>query len=280
MGGKSSKQKTERELPSFISGTIERTLPRIEGGRRGGGAFSVPRETLLSDFIPLAPQQLDALEGIESLAREGTPIYGASEDALMGLLNPGDFTESPGFQSTVNRALQRVVPGLRDPFSVGGGGPGGLENFLLGEGVTQATGNIAADQYNRDRATQMAALGMAPQVAGQRFDDMMRLLGVGETMRGFDRERLLSDYGIQQEEADRLKEMIGVLQPFMGLAGNFGTTTTTDTPGVSPLGAAASLALMGAGTAGSLGWRPFAGGGTPTGYGSTRPDVWQLIMGG
>lgn len=252
MGKKSSKQETERSLPDWMQGPTSRTLSLIEGGN-GTGAFDIPRETLLSDFVPFAPQQLSALSGMEGLARGGSPLYGASEEALMGLLNPGDFTQSPGFQSVINRALERVVPGIRSPFaSPASGGGSALENRLLGEGVAQATGNIYQDQYNRDRAMQLNAIGAIPQVRGQRFEDMARLFGVGEAYRGADRERLVSDYGQQEEERQRLTEMVALMQPFMNLSSGFGTTEQVSTPGSSPLGTALGLGLTGAGIFQSL----------------------------
>lgn len=263
-GGKTSgKTKSETKLPGFVGGPLQFLINRTVGAPGFDSPFGDPRTVLPSDFIAPDPAQLQALQGMESLIGEGSPFIGPSQQALLDIINPPNIFDSPGFQSQVDTALQRVVPGIRDQFA-GGGGSGGIEANLLGQGVTQAIGNLTADQSRFNTEAAMRAIGMTPGVRAQQFTELDQLFGLGDTRRGFEREQLLSDVGRQEEERSRFMEMLGAVIPLLNIGSRAGTTTSTSRPGFSPIGTALGLGLTGAGVAGGLGWQPFTGGGTST----------------
>ena len=259
MGKSSGETETSVELPGLVTSPLTKLIARLGGFPGFRGAFDQPREVLPTDFIPLDPTQERALGGIESLATAGSPFQASSEAALLNLLSPDpNIFQSPQFAQQLQGAVANVVPQIRDQFNVGGGA-GGLESEALGRGVGLAAGQIAANQFNADRAAQINALGLVPGFNAERFSDLQRLLSVGDVRRGVEREQLTADVGRQEEERQRLTELTGVLAPLLGIGAGGATTTQRSEPGFSPVGTGVGLGLLGLGLFGP--GAPFALGG-------------------
>lgn len=212
----------------------------------------------VTDFNPYSTQ---AMEGMASRAQAGSPLVrnaqGVVNDTLQGnYLNAGN----PYFASMANRITENVLPSITAQWAGAGRGTGNNQVVeAASQGLGDAIGQLAYQNYGQERANQMAAIGMAPQLAAQDYYDLERLDQVGQVYEGKERERIADAMARwqagQDQESNALREYMGFTEPinqaYGTQVGNTQGTTTSQTQ-QSPWQTALGLGMMAA--------APFSGG--------------------
>lgn len=193
-----------------------------------------------------SPHTSEALGRQYARGQAGSPLLRASQDYTQGLLT--DPQSSPIFDAV----MSETRPGIDSAFAGAGRSGSGLHAEALGRGVTRGLAPYTE-----------AAADRAPGLAREDYYDIDRMGGVGRAIeqqqqRVIDEGRERFEYG-QNEPTRRVMQYMNALSPTAGLGGGTTSTTSGDGKGAgNSLLTAAGLGLGAAGTAGGLGWQPFA----------------------
>lgn len=244
---------TVRPLQSTI-----RQSNRLYRERLGQEYF--PGQTY-AGFDPLQTQAQNM--GIER-ATNGSPLVQGAQGMIGDTLG-GNFLSAgnPYFQNMIHGVTSAVMPGINATFSRAGRTGSDAHGYGLAQGMTDAFGRLAFDNYSQERGNQMQAAGMAPNLAREDYFDIGMLGEIGSerqrmAQRGIDEERARYQFD-QDRRANALRERQAILFPAAGLGGtSTGTSTSTMTTTPDPLQQALGVGLMGASM--------FAGGGPFTGF--------------
>ena len=208
-----------------------------------------------STVAQFSPETNQALGLQTQRALNGSPVMGAANANLLGTLT-GQYLDAgnPNFQTMVDRIKSSVMPAVHNQFA-NAGGPGGLEARAMGQGLGDAIGALAYQNYGDERNRQMQANLFAPQAAMSDYQDIAQLGQVGAA-----KENLA-----QQSINDLVQKYNqGQMGPWQALglyagnvSGNYGGTTTgtstTTTPGANPWSQGLGALLGGVGLMGQTG---------------------------
>lgn len=244
MGGSSSSQ----SVSTTNSQPWESQQPYLKQGYSSALAnLSTPKTYFPgSTVVPFSSQTQAALTGTENLATQGNPVNSAAIGNLQQTLS-GQFLDP-----ATNPAFQKAAQGIQAQLGGMFGGAGRYGSGAMANQGREALTDLAAKTYAGERANQMQALGMAPQISGLAYDDLSRLANVGalrEQQAGAELSDQINRYNFGQNERDQ------AVARYMALVagGSPGSTTTTSTPIYSnPWATGLGLASTGAGLAGSL----------------------------
>lgn len=225
-----------------------------------------------STVVPFSPQTQLALNATQQRAMMGSPVQDAGNQAMLDTIG-GNYlmAENPYFQSAVDAASRGAVrnfqtavqPGVDSTFSSAGRyGSGSHQTAMetaynaLGQQLSDTAGKMAYQNYGDERGRQMTAAAGAPAYAMQDYNDMTRMLGVGQAYEGQAGAQLGDDisrfYQDQQSQKQALADYMALVA-----GGNFGGTTTTQQPiyasGGGGLSGLLSLGMMGAGLMSGMG---------------------------
>ena len=214
-----------------------------------------------STVIPFAPETTAALGATTNRALAGSPLLGGAQEYTGNVL-AGEFTDprtNPFLGDVSDAVLADVQPRVASTFSRAGR-TGGSPLYLeaLGRGVSRGMAPYLFGEYGRERGIQESAAGRAPGLAREDYGDIDRLGRVGATREAQAGEGLadqMARWAFAQEEPGRRA------QAYASTISGFpiGTNETTRTSGGGSKGMdLLGLGLQGAGTAGALGWSPFA----------------------
>jgi len=232
-------------------GQIQQSLPQVEGlyNQRLGQQF-FPGQT----YAGFDPSQTEALGNIEGIARGGGGVTGdalnLTRDTLQGkYLDAGN----PHFGLMAGRIRDQVLPSITSQWAKAGRGTGNLDVVgAAGQGVGDAVGALAYQNYGDERNRMMQASGMAPMLDQARYADSDRLWAAGAERQGMDQkaiqEAMMRYQFDQDKEGNALKEKLGILHPLATL-GKEGTSSSTTTTTPSPLQTAMQGAMMVGGAA-------------------------------
>lgn len=235
----------------------EPAMPSLNRGL--SAANSVYDQRMGQSFFPgqtyanFSPQTNQALTGIENRATAGSDLTRGAQ-GMIGDTIGGSYLSSgnPYFQGMADRVTQSVLPSITAQWARAGRGTGNGEVVeAASRGLGDAIGQLAYQNYGQERGNQMAAAGMAPQLAMQDYADYDRLLGVGgmreaQDQKGITEAMLRYDYD-QNKSANALQEFQGFTVPVAQLGQqSSGVSTQTQQQKQSPVQQAIGLGLMGA----------------------------------
>lgn len=218
----------------------------------------------------VAPSQstLSALSGIESRAMAGSPLM-ASAQQQAGRTISGDYLSgnpffTGAFQAAtrpIEQQFQQNIGDIRSKVSSSGRYGSAAQNQLegraadaLAQGLSDIGGRLAYQNYSDERARQEAAISNAPAMSQADYNDFAKLLAAGTTREGYTQAEIadqLARYQYQMPESRLGTFLSGVYQ---APSGSVQERPIYSNPSQQGLGNLLSLA----GTAGSLGWKPFA----------------------
>jgi hypothetical protein len=227
-----------------------------------------------STVVPYSPATEEALTGMETRARAGSPLTGAAQENILSTVQ-GDYLSpesNPYLTSAMEAATrpmqerftQDVLPGISGAFSQAGRYGSGLmanQQQRAAEAYQRQIGDVTSSMayrnYADERARQQAAAGMAPAMAELDYGDLQRLGAVGGAREKLAEAELQEDVSrfAYQQEAPRqaLREFMATIG-----GGQYGGTETKAQPLYSdPFATGLGYAGTAAGIAGSL----FGGGG-------------------
>lgn len=221
-------------------------------------------------YISPSGATTSALTGIEQRAMSGSPLTQAAQ-AQLGRTISGDYLSgNPFFTGAFQAATRDIgnqfgqnIMDIRSKASsagrYGSGAQTNLENRAatsLANALSDIGGKLAYENYGAERARQESAVRAAPEMAAVDYNDLAKLLGVGTTREGYEQARLADQ--ISRYQYDMPETRLGTF--LTGVYGAPSGSTSTqqrpiyENPSQQGLGSLLSLA----GTAGSLGWKPFA----------------------
>lgn len=211
---------------------------------------------------------LSALSGIESRALAGSPLVPVAQSQLEKTISGDYLSGSPFFTGAFKAAtrpleqqFQQNIGDIRSKVSSAGRYGSGAQTALEGRaaealatGMSDIAGKLAYENYAAERARQDAATQFAPTMAAADYNDLAKLLAAGTTREGYTAAEIadqLARYQYTMPETRLSTYLTGV---YGAPSGSVQERPIYENPSQQGLGSLLSLA----GTAGSLGWKPFA----------------------
>lgn len=206
-----------------------------------------------STVVPFSSQTNTALGQMENRAMAGSPLVTGAQQQTQSTMN-GDYlmAGNPYFDQMAGRIKAQVMPGIDARFEMAGRGGSGLHGRALGEGLGDAMGGLAYQNYGAERQNQLAATQAAPGMAQLDYVDPQMLQQIGATYEGQAGANLqdqINRFNFEQNKPDeKLRQYMTLVQ-----GGQYGGSSTQTQPIYSNsmannLGMAASAASI----AGSL----------------------------
>lgn len=212
-------------------------------------------------FASFSPETEAALAAQSNRAVQGSPLTAAYQGQLTDTLG-GNYlmAGNPYFQNMADKITANVQPGIDADFASHGRFGSGLHGRAIGEGLGDAIGALAYQNYGDERSRQMQAAQLAPAAAQQDYFDIAKLAEVGGSREDLVQQAIneaMARYNYQFEEPwQRLGQYASIVQ---GSAPGGNTSSYTTNPGFRRnLGAGL---LGGAATGAGIG--ALAGGGNP-----------------
>lgn len=200
-------------------------------------------------FAPFSPETELALMGQTSRAITGSPVTESAKRELQSTLG-GEYLDAgnPHFDRMANRITAKVLPQIDARFAVGGGLGSGLHGRAVGEGLGDALGALAYQNYGDERQRMMQGMLFAPQMANQDYFDIAKLGEVGgaledQAQRGINEAIARHEFG-QQAPWQQLGLYNALVQ------GNYGGTTSATSTSQAPRGSIGQ-GMLGGGLAGA-----------------------------
>jgi len=207
-------------------------------------------------FAGLSGETEGALGLQTARALGGNAAQNAANTELTKTLS-GNYLSSgnPHFNAMADRIKASVLPAIDSRFAAGGRAGGGLHGRAIGEGMTDALGSLAYQNFDDERTRMMQGMAFAPTLAAADYTDIAKLGEVGGVRED------LTQQGINEAMA---RHQFGEMEPWQRLGlyqnaiqGNYGgSTSSTGTQFLPRRNLGSSLfggALSGAGLGGMVG---------------------------
>ena len=218
-------------------------------------------------YISPSGATTSALGGIESRAMAGSPLTRSAQSQLQSTISGDYLSGNPFFQGAFQAAARPIeqqfgqnIMDIRSKASsagrYGSGAQTNLENRAatgLSTALADIGGKLAYANYDTERGRQEAAVRAAPEMAATDYNDLAKLLGVGTAREGYEQAQLadqIARYQYQMPESRLSTFLTGV---YGAPSGSVQERPIYSNPSQQGFGNLLSLA----GTAGSLGFKPF-----------------------
>jgi len=204
---------------------------------------------------PFSPAQNQAMSMTQNLVNQGGPqITQDATSSLTPFLNGSYLSaNNPYFQQMAATTAANVLPQINSQFA-NSGGQGGLQARAQGQGLGDAIGNLAYQNYNQGMSNMLGAQAYAPALGQQPYTNIAALSDVGAAQQG--QQQQLTNEQIQKFQAGQQDpwQTLGLYQG--AVSGNYGGTTTGSNSQTiaspNPLTQILGGLTAGAGIAGSL----------------------------
>jgi hypothetical protein len=218
-------------------------------------------------YVDPSSQTLSALSGIENRAMAGSPLLRSAQEQSQRTVSGDYLSGNPFFTGAFQGATRDIsnqfgqnIMDIRSKLSSAGRYGSGTQTNLEGraaEGLATALsdigGKLAYANYDAERARQEAATQNAPTMSQADYNDLSKLLATGTTREGYEQAAIqdqLARYQYEMPETRLASFLTGV---YGAPSGSVQERPIYSNPSQQGLGNLLSLA----GTAGSLGWKPF-----------------------
>jgi len=135
-----------------------------------------------------------AMQALQTRALQGSPLLGAAQAQQLGTVQGNYLSGNPFFQgafapaaqqatSAFNQAIGNIASQASRAGRYGSGAMGDLQTQAAGQlaqSLTNTAGRLAYENYAQERARQEAAATGAPQLGMADYQDIQKLLGVGQ----------------------------------------------------------------------------------------------------
>ena len=201
-GGGGQNTVTRTELDPAVRPYVEYGLAEAKNLYQAPGPSYYPGQTYVS---PSQTTQL-GLQAAQNRAMMGSPLVPAAQAQTLANIQGAYLGGNPFFQGAFTPAAQAAQQSFYDAMGniASGASRAGrygspamqnLENRALGQfsqALTNTAGQLAYQNYEAERARQMAATGAAPQMAQADYQDIQQLLNVGQAQETY-QEMALQD---------------------------------------------------------------------------------------
>ena len=161
-----------------------------------------PGQTYLSP----SQQTQAALQAAQQRATVGNPLTPAAQQQALGTIQGQFLGGNPFFEGAFRGATQAaqtqyqdaVQQALSNASRAGRYGSGAMGTALdrsggaFAQALTNTAGNLAYQNYEAERARQQAMIGAAPELAQQDYQDINKMLQLGQIAEGY-QETALAD---------------------------------------------------------------------------------------
>jgi hypothetical protein len=129
---------------------------------------------------PTAPETEQALALQAARATQGSPLNAwAAQQAQASLGGQYLSAGNPYFAQMAQRVSDAVTPQVNSQFAQAGRYGSGAHAGALGQALGREIGALAYQNYGEERANQLRAAALAPELAAQDYADIDRLAAVG-----------------------------------------------------------------------------------------------------
>jgi hypothetical protein len=218
-------------------------------------------------YVDPSSQTLSALSGIENRAMAGNPLLRSAQEQSQRTVSGDYLSGNPFFSGAFQGATRDIsnqfgqnIMDIRSKLSSAGRYGSGAQTGLEGrasEGLATALsdigGKLAYANYDTERGRQEAAIANAPTMSQADYNDLSKLLASGTTREGYTQAQIqdqLARYQYDMPETRLASFLTGV---YGAPSGSVQERPIYSNPSQQGLGNLLSLA----GTAGSLGFKPF-----------------------
>ncbi len=260
-GSQSSTQNTVAEPWKGVQPYLKSGYANLEQLYGQGAPSYYPGQ----EVAPFAPETEAALQWQTNRALTGSPLTAAAQDQLTQTMR-GDYlmAGNPYLQNAFNAAAapvmrnfsENVLPGVTAQFASSGRTNSGLhQNAVnsattgLNESLSNMAGNMAYQNFGRERDNQIRGMMFAPELANADYSDINQLGAVGSIREGQYQNLLNSD--IERYNYNSNADWQRTMEYLAGLnsAGGGTSSTTVEQPGQSPFssivgGASTGLGIM------------------------------------
>lgn len=219
-------------------------------------------------YVSPSASTSSALTGIEQRALAGSPLLSSAQTQAQKTVSGDYLSGSPFFQGAFKAATRPLeqqfgqnIMDIRSKLSSSGRYGSGAQSALEGRaaeglatGMSDIAGKLAYENYAAERARQEAAIANAPTMASADYNDLSKLLAAGTTREGYDQARIADEIARYQYNMPETRLSTFLTGVYGAPSGSVQERPIYSNPTQQGLGNLLSLA----GTAGSLGWRPFA----------------------
>lgn len=156
-----------------------------------------------------------ALQAAQTRAMQGNPLVPAAQQQTLANIQGAYLGGNPFFQGAFNPAARAAEQSFMDAlgrtgstFSAAGrygsGAMGDIQDRAMGtfsQSLTDTAGKLAYQNYDAERARQMASVAAAPEMAGADYADIQKLLTTGQAQEGYQQMALqdaINRYNYQQ----------------------------------------------------------------------------------
>ena len=168
-----------------------------------GGPQYYPGQTYVS---PSQTTQT-GLQALEQRAMQGNPLLGLAQGQLVGTIGGQFLGGNPFFQGAFAPAAQAATAQFNKAIGdvssaasrAGRYGSGAMERLQgqasnqLAQQLANTAGELAYQNYARERGLQQAATMAAPQLGQADYQDIQNLLAAGQAREGYTGQQLASD---------------------------------------------------------------------------------------
>jgi len=234
--------------------------PYLKAGFKGAESYlkgKGPQYYKGSTVAGFSPEQTQSQRLGAERALAGSPLVDSAQGYAGDVLGGKYLNSFDKNGALFNSISSRVMPAVNSQFLASGRYGSGAQAGQLASGLTNAYAPVAAQGYMAERGLQQGAAGMAPELAMQDWTDLAALDAIGGQKQQLAQKEINDarqrwDF-YQNQPLEKLKNY-GAL-----IGGDYGGVTTSNQPYSEPgfLQKALGIGLMGASTAGDLGWRPF-----------------------
>ncbi len=154
----------------------------------------VPQYFPQATYTPFSGQTEAALQLQEQRALAGSPLLGSSQQEIQNILS-GQYLDpatNPYLQQAYERAAGGVKSDIASQFARAGRYGSGAMTETLGKSLGDIASQIYGGAYQQERARQLQAAQLAPQLAQQDYAAISQLAQVGQTREGL-QEATLAD---------------------------------------------------------------------------------------
>ena len=201
-----------------------------------------------STVVPFSNQTTTALGRMENRAMSGSPLVTGAQNQVQSTLN-GDYLNAgnPYFSQMADTVRANVQPSIDARFAASGRSGSGLANRALGQGLGDAIGGLAYQNYAAERQNQLGAAQAAPAMAQLDYVDPQMLQQIGgmyEQQAGANLQDQISRFNFEQNKPDEK------LRQYMTLigGGQYGGSSTSQQPIYASGGNGLATGLGAAGT--------------------------------
>lgn len=200
-------------------------LQEIFGQAQSLYRSNTPQYYTGATVAPTAPESEWALAMQAARAAQGSSMNALAAQQLQASL-AGQYLDqgNPMFAQMAQRVADTVTPQVNSQFAQAGRYGSGAHSAALGEALGREIGALAYQNYADERANQLRAAALAPELAAQDYADIDRLAAVGAQREAIAQALINADIARFNFEQSLPFNKLAQYQDL--IAGNYGGTRT------------------------------------------------------